>query len=112
MIEETKGHYVLRDLMPGDYYLIESKAPDGYVRDENSYRFSITIDELNAQVINSKKGFVNASITPTPHPTRVGGVTRTGEERPPYSDLAYILISVGSALALIIGVSFTRKKSD
>lgn len=112
MIEETKGHYVLRDLMPGDYYLIESKAPDGYVRDENSYRFSITIDELNAQVINSKKGFVNASITPTPHPTRVGGVTRTGEERPPYSDLAYILISVGSALALIIGVSFARKKSD
>ena len=60
MEELSDGVYEMDDLPYGDYTLKETKAPDGFFLDENSYAFSIKEDGKTVIVENEAgKGFIN-----------------------------------------------------
>lgn len=60
MEELSDGVYEMDDLPYGDYTLKETKAPEGFYLDENTYAFSIKEDGKTVIVENEAgKGFIN-----------------------------------------------------
>ena len=54
---DTNGRLAINDLRPGNYELVETKSPDGYILDDTPTKFSITSGETNQkQVIKTNKG--------------------------------------------------------
>lgn len=61
MVETETGIYELFDLPYGGYLVRETKAPDGFVQDENAYYFEITENGQTVTVENEAGvGFLNA----------------------------------------------------
>ncbi|EDP68177.1 hypothetical protein CAT7_11370 [Carnobacterium sp. AT7] len=50
-IETVNGTVIVEDLAPGNYFLEEQVAPDGYIRNTNKIPFTITINEDGTQTI-------------------------------------------------------------
>lgn len=64
MTEEETGVYRMNDLKYGAYFAHEQTAPEGFVKDEGYYRFSITADGETAVVENEAGvGFINKPVT-------------------------------------------------
>lgn len=64
MVETEPGIYELFDLPFGGYFVRETKAPDGFELDENTYHFKITEDGQTVTVENEAGvGFLNAPKT-------------------------------------------------
>ena len=61
LTEVEEGHYVLEGLGYGKYLLKETKAPEGYVLDDNYYSFEIVKDGEPVEVSNTEvgEGFYN-----------------------------------------------------
>lgn len=60
MVETEPGIYELHDLAYGGYFVRETKAPDGFVLDENAYFFRISEDDQTVTVENEAGvGFLN-----------------------------------------------------
>ncbi|KRM16051.1 outer membrane protein [Companilactobacillus nantensis DSM 16982] len=68
------GKFTIPSLMAGDYYFVETKAPDGYELNTTPIKFTITKDQ-EAQVTATDK----------PTPTEPG-VTEPGEPKPPVTN--------------------------
>ena len=61
MTELAGGVYEMADLLYGGYFVKETKAPEGFYLDGNTYYFEITEDGKTVTVENEAgKGFVNA----------------------------------------------------
>ena len=60
LTETGIGVYEMPDLLYGDYFIKETKAPEGFYLDDNTYYFEITEDSKTVTVENKVgKGFVN-----------------------------------------------------
>ncbi len=63
MKEVNEGIYETENLLYGDYFVKEKKAPEGFLMDENVYPFSIVNDKETVVVENEAGvGFINQSI--------------------------------------------------
>ena len=61
LVETEAGIYELFDLPFGGYFVRETKAPDGFLLDENAYHFEITDDGQTVTLENEAGiGFLNA----------------------------------------------------
>ena len=66
MTETETGIYEMKDLRFGGYFLYESKAPKGFIKDDGYYYFSIEEDGKEVVVENKAGvGFINKPITGT-----------------------------------------------
>lgn len=62
LTETGTGVYEMPDLIYGDYFVKETKAPEGFYLDENAYYFEIIENGKTVTVENEAgKGFVNAA---------------------------------------------------
>ncbi len=66
MAESDPGHYQLKDLVYGDYFLHEQKAPEFFEKDDGYYPFSITENGAIVRVeTKAGAGFLNQAQTGT-----------------------------------------------
>lgn len=59
-LQSEGNFYWTEDLGAGMYLLKETKAPNGYVLDENYYPFEITDETAQLEITNCKNGFENS----------------------------------------------------
>ena len=66
LAESDPGHYQLKDLVHGDYFLHEQKAPEFFEKDDGYYPFSITENGAIVRVeTKAGVGFLNQAQTGT-----------------------------------------------
>ena len=66
LAESDPGHYQLKDLVHGDYFLHEQKAPEFFEKDDGYYPFSITENGAIVRVeTKAGAGFLNQAQTGT-----------------------------------------------
>ena len=56
LTETDSGYHTAENLLAGGYFIKESKAPTGYIQDENAYYFTIETDGQVAVIENGEKG--------------------------------------------------------
>ncbi len=104
LTESETGIYTMGTLKHGGYFVFESKAPDGFTKDDRYYFFKITADKETVVIENEKGvGFVNEPIPQTDIPTS----PQTGDNS---NILLWILLASGSLGTLITLTVFGKKK--
>jgi len=107
LTESETGFYEMDGLKHNGYFLFESKAPDGFQKDDRYFYFQITTDGKTVMVENEKGvGFVNEPI-PTPHTPGDPSSPQTGDNS---HILLWIMLASGSLVSIIVLTAVGRKK--
>lgn len=99
VVTNEQGIVLIEDLPVGDYYFIETKAPKGYVLDENSVNFMIHSESLGQP--DTIELTVSNSIE------QVSNLPDTGSSMYPFDTLSFLFIVSG--LLLIV---FSKKRKE
>lgn len=106
LTESETGFYEMDGLKHNGYFLFESKAPEGYQKDDRYFYFQITADGETVMVENEKGvGFVNEPV-PTPHKPGDPSSPQTGDNS---HIMLWILLASGS-LGMLVMLSVTNRK--
>ncbi|MGG5318846.1 MSCRAMM family protein [Enterococcus sp. AZ072] len=109
------GTFVLEDLAPGKYQLVETQAPAGYVLDNTPVTFEVK-DEKESLTLTKKN---TKEETETKLPTTSGGSTQSTQSTQRLnrtylpktgSQNAPILLIIGALLIIVVGVVYVRRK--
>ncbi len=107
MTESEAGFYEMDGLKHNGYFLFESKAPEGFQKDDRYFYFQITTDGETVIVENEKGvGFVNEPV-PTPHKPGDPSSPQTGDNSHIF---LWILLASGSLVSMIVLTAVSRKK--
>lgn len=107
LTESEIGFYEMDGLKHNGYFLFESKAPDGFQKDDRYFYFQIKNNRETVMVENEKGvGFVNEPV-PTPHTPGDPSSPQTGDNS---HILLWILLASGSLIAVITLTFAGRKK--
>ena len=107
LTENDAGFYEMDGLRYNGYFLFETKAPDGYQKDDRYFYFQISSDGETVTVENEKGvGFVNEPV-PTPHQPGDPSSPQTGDNS---HILLWIILASGSLAMLVILSIAGRKK--
>ncbi len=107
LTESEAGFYEMDGLKHNGYFLFESKAPEGYQKDDRYFYFQITADGETVMVENEKGvGFVNEPV-PTPHKPGDPSSPQTGDNS---HIMLWILLASGSLVSIIVLTAVGRKK--
>lgn len=105
MQEIEPGVYRMDGLRYNGYFLFESKAPEGFLKDDRYFYFQISADGETVMVENEKGvGFVNE---PVPHTPDNPSPPQTGDHS---HILLWLLLASGSLVSIIILSAASRKK--
>ena len=105
LTESDAGFYEMDGLKYNGYFLFESKAPDGFQKDDRYFYFQISADGETVMVENEKGvGFVNE---PVPHTPGDPSSPQTGDNS---HILLWILLASGSLIAVITLTAVGKKK--
>lgn len=103
--ETETGIYTLEGLKHNGYFLFESKAPDGYQKDNRYFYFQITADGETVTIENEKGiGFVNE---PIPHVPDNPSSPQTGDTS---HIMLWIMLASSSFISIIILTAVSKKK--
>lgn len=107
LTESDAGFYEMDGLKYNGYFLFESKAPDGFQKDDRYFYFQISADGETVMVENEKGvGFVNEPV-PTPHVPDDPSSPQTGDDS---NIQLWILLAFGSLISIITLSTVGRKK--
>ncbi|MGN0179748.1 MAG: SpaA isopeptide-forming pilin-related protein [Monoglobaceae bacterium] len=107
LAESETGFYEMDGLRHNGYFLFESKAPEGFQKDDRYFYFQISADGETVMVENEKGvGFVNEPV-PTPHEPGDPSSPQTGDNS---HILLWIMLASGSLIAVITLTFAGRKK--
>lgn len=107
LTESETGFYEMDGLKHNGYFLFESKAPDGFQKDDRYFYFQISDNGKTVMVENEKGvGFVNEPV-PTPHEPGDPSSPQTGDNS---HILLWIMLASGSLIAVITLTFAGRKK--
>lgn len=107
LAESEAGFYDMDGLKHNGYFLFESKAPDGFQKDDRYFYFQITSDGETVMVENEKGvGFVNEPV-PTPHKPGDPSSPQTGDNS---HILLWIALASGSLATIVVLTAAGRKK--
>lgn len=107
LTESEAGFYEMDGLKHNGYFLFESKAPEGYQKDDRYFYFQITNNGETVMVENEKGvGFVNEPV-PTPHKPGDPSSPQTGDNSHIF---LWILLASGSLVSMIVLTAVSRKK--
>ena len=106
LVETETGLYELDGLGYNGYFLFESKAPDGFAKDDRYFYFQISADGDVITVENEiGVGFTNEPV-PTPEPEYPDS-PQTGDDS---NIWLWALLAAGSLTAIIVLIVVDRKK--
>lgn len=107
LTESETGFYEMDGLRHNGYFLFESKAPEGFQKDDRYFYFQISDNGKTVMVENEKGvGFVNEPV-PTPHEPGDPSSPQTGDNS---HILLWIMLASGSLIAVITLTFAGRKK--
>lgn len=107
LTESETGFYEMDGLKHNGYFLFESKAPEGFQKDDRYFYFQISDNGKTVMVENEKGvGFVNEPV-PTPHTPSEPSAPRTGDNS---HILLWITLASGSLVSIIVLTAVGRKK--
>lgn len=107
LTESETGFYEMDGLKHNGYFLFESKAPEGFQKDDRYFYFQISDNGKTVMVENEKGvGFVNEPL-PTPHTPGDPSSSQTGDNS---HILLWIMLASGSFGVLVILSFINRKK--
>ena len=107
LTESETGFYEMDGLKHNGYFLFESKAPEGFQKDDRYFYFQISADGETVMVENEKGvGFINEPV-PTPHKPGDPSSPQTGDNS---HILLWIMLASGSLIAVITLTFAGRKK--
>lgn len=108
-ITDHAGMAVFADLVYGTYEVVESKAPEGYQKEEQRYRFEIREDgkTLEQTVVNRKLPEPEKKDA-TRGTSKVKRAAKTGDAAAPARSAIWLLVS-GLGMLGIVGTSLRRK---
>lgn len=121
LTEIENGLYSLKDIPYGKYILKETKAPDGYIIDENYYSFSILYNSETTIITNNESAdrFVNVKETTTVTTTTTTTTTTVTTVTVPAvktGDSRVRGVSIASVVGIIslagIALSYRRKRKN
>lgn len=106
LTESETGLYEMDGLRHNGYFLFESKAPEGFQKDDRYFYFQISADGETVMVENEKGvGFVNEPV-PTPHVPDDPSSPQTGDD----SNIQLWILLAFSSLIFIITLSTVGRK--
>ncbi len=121
LTEIENGLYSLKDIPYGKYILKETKAPEGYIIDENYYSFSILYNGETTVITNNESAdrFVNVKETTTVTTTTTTTTTTVTTATVPAvktGDSRGKVVSIASVVGIIslagIALSYRRKRKN
>jgi fimbrial isopeptide formation D2 family protein/LPXTG-motif cell wall-anchored protein len=101
LVSNKNGQVIITGLTPGDYQLVETKAPDGYKLDKTPVKF--TIKEGDYTRIEVEK--TNKLLPSTEKPgNKDGQLPKTGEQN------SFVLYVIGFGLLIFVGLLFVARR--
>lgn len=102
MTETENGVYELTGLRYGAYFLMESKAADGFIRDEEYHFFRIKEEGATVEIQNKEGvGFVNEPVPEVPDSPQTGDNSNFG---------LWLSMAIGSFILLLATVFLGKKR--
>ncbi|WP_423363875.1 MSCRAMM family protein [Mycoplasma sp. P36-A1] len=100
------GVFLIKDFNIGEYYLVETKAPEGYILDSKEYKFSIKANTklITLEIFNVQKTAPN-KVDKTP-PTSSVYLPKTGDSR------LLVLVALAVIALLLMLIKYQRRHDN